>query len=111
MSKKLDEAKLLADITQVIEDYGKQVVFFEADDTEHTIWATPPRESKETFGEGNAPETLSEFLVPNDENITFDIQRAQRVRIETTGKKFRIERIRPIRSGENVVVYKIFIAR
>jgi len=109
MSKKLDEVALLAEVAGVISDYGKQVTFLEKDNTPHVIWATPPKASKETFGEDNALETLTEFLVANDATITFTIYRGQRVNIDTP--QFRIERVEEIRSGDNIIAYKCFVAR
>jgi len=109
MSKKLDEVALLAEVSQVISDYGKQVTFLEKDDTPHLIWASPPKESKELTGEGSNLETLTEFLVANDSKITFTIYRGQRVDIDSV--RFRIERFQEIRSGVNIVAYKCFVAR
>lgn len=109
MSKNLDETALLAQVTDVIEGYGKQVKFFEKDNTEHLIWASPPKESEETFGEGNALETLTEFIVANNSDLSFTYYRGQRIDIDAV--RFRVERFQEIRSGINIVAVKFFVAR
>lgn len=109
MSKNLDEVALLKQVTDVISGYGKQITFYEKDNTPHPIWVSPPKESKETFGEGNALETLTEFIFANNSEITFTVYRGQRVAIDSVN--FRIERFKDIRSGDDIVAIKCFVSR
>ena len=108
MSNKLDETALLATIKQLIDDYGRNIVFYQSNGTTayDAVKISPPVE--EITQTDNVPTTVRVGLI-SPSGISWTPFEGQKVVDES--KTYRVTAIKPISSGDTLQAYKITYQR
>ena len=109
MSTKLNETALLAEITSIIEGYGRDVVFFQTNRTSAytAVKMTPPTRTV-AMDNDNVP-TETRIGIISASGLTWTPFHGQRVTDESLD--YYVTDVKPISSGDTTQVYKITFQR
>lgn len=111
MSKSLDEVSLLAEFKDLIDDYGRDITFYQTDEETayDAVKMTPPvREI--VMNNDNIP-VESKVGVVSASGLAFTPFNGQRMNDSINSLDYRVTQVQPLESGDLIQAYKITFQR